>query len=150
LLPRPRAQEVIELDATCEVVDEPDQAGEGALDDQLEPVRRGEPRGQGSADYRRVDRSTIEDQGLGERIYGGGGRIARLGPRAHRLDAVLAESQSIEDGAVESDAVRIVDCDTPGHAGDQPVDITAQELHVEASFPADEATAERWSRLARH
>jgi hypothetical protein len=64
LLPRPRAQEVIELDATCEVVDEPDQAGEGALGDQLEPVRRGEPRGQGSADYRRVDRSTIEDQGL--------------------------------------------------------------------------------------
>jgi hypothetical protein len=30
-----------------------------------------------------------------------------------------------------------------------PIDVTAQELRVEAFFPADEATIEAWRRLAR-
>jgi hypothetical protein len=29
-----------------------------------------------------------------------------------------------------------------------PVDVTAQELRVEAFFPADDATGERWRALA--
>ena len=31
-----------------------------------------------------------------------------------------------------------------------PVDVTAQELRVEAFYPADDATAEGWLTLAGH
>src|SRR5262245_19107943 len=115
-LPGAGSQRLVQLDATGEVVHQNDQAGEDALRQHLERVRRCEPSGSRTFDDPGVHGSTVDHEAAGKRVRGGQGRHGRLGSPAHGLDVTVAEAESIEDRGVERDAIRVVDGDAHGDA----------------------------------
>jgi hypothetical protein len=150
-------EERIELDVAGEVVDRADEAGEGAFGDDFQDVVRGRPGGVRRGEDVVVDPATAEDDGSSQLAVEGvvAGRAADLVEELCRDPEIVAARQTYPPDAA---AGPVIDVRFDLDVGEcrffsvvstigTPLDITAQEIRVEAFYPSDTETRERWLPL---
>lgn len=115
-------EELVERYAAGEVVDDADEAREHALGDELQEVGVGQPGVVGLADHVVGDLATAGCDVACECVDGAMDGVVRLLAGPHELELGRVETEGVEHGGVERDAIRVVDSDADCHAGDLAVD----------------------------